>query len=188
MPIEFERFKNSCKSYTPQEGDILSIKPANIPHTFHCKVVKADIRSEMHFMNHGSLLYVFAPQRDGSFLIHDRSSLISVNIFRFDQRLPETFELSGNEPVRAWEKQLDIGIEGSMFGEFVTDAQAAAYADDHRIVKLKDKDDCNIAVPFYDCNSNKMDHIPKIQLQSGFTTERGVLRVITLWLTRNQIV
>lgn len=182
--IEFVNFYRSNQKYIPINGDILELQLKEMPYQFHCKVICNKIESGVEFINHCALVYIFAPQKDGLFLIHNQSSLISVVIFPFDDSLPKEFRLIGNEPVKEWETSLDVGIEGSLFGEFITDDQIDYYKNSHRVVKLQDKKNCNIAVPFYDCDFNKLDHIPNIQLQSGYTTKRGIFQIIALWLDK----
>lgn len=182
--IEYEQFRKRRIKYLPQAGDVFYIKPKGTDCFFHCKIIENSIISESSFVNNCSLVYLFAPQ-DGLFMTHSQESLISVIIFYFNDQLPIAFEMIGNEDVRKWEKDVDLGIEGLFSAKMLPDTEVDEYTIDHKIVKMKNGD--NIALPFYDCKANILDHVPKIQLPLGYTTERGLFEITDNWLKKNNM-
>ena len=183
--IEYEQFRKRRIKYLPQAGDVFYIKPKGIDRFFHCKIIENSIVSEDPFVNNCSLVYLFAPQ-DGLFITHSPDSFISAIIFYFNDQLPETFEMIGNEELKKWEKDVDIGIEGKFSAKMIHDTEVYGYTIDHKVIKMRNGD--NIAIPFYDCKANILDHVPKIQLPLGYTTERGLFEITDNWLKKNNMV
>lgn len=160
-----------------RKGAFFEIKSSDGSKKAHCKIIIPEIKSEDVFVNGCSLVYIYPEKRTDnmSVIFHTLAALASMKIIYLKEKIPRVLKYIGTEPVFEQELNLDVGIKSGSRGEWIEPPQIQAYEKDHLIVKTEKG---YIAVPFYDVNNERLDHIPEIQLEEGYTTVSGLIKAV----------
>ena len=157
------------------KGVFFEVKTADSTSCVHCKIITPQVISDDQFVDGCSLVYLYSGNICGNMTVvqHTPNSLFSMKMIYLKERIPRKLTYIGTEPVFKWELNMDIGIRSVSRGEWITSDQIQEYQNDHLIARL---DKGYLAIPFYDVNNVRLDHIPHIQLDEVCTTVRGLLK------------
>lgn len=157
------------------KGVFFKVKTADSTSCVHCKIITPQVISDDPFVDGCSLVYLYSGNICDNMTVvqHTPNSLFSMKMIYLKEGIPRDLAYIGTEPVFEWELNIDIGIKSVLRGEWIASDQIQEYQNDHIIAQLEKG---YIAIPFYDVNNVRLNHIPHIQLEEVCTTINGLLK------------
>ncbi len=157
-------------------GDMFSYKYDEV--WYCCLVAYKNVWSQFPMAANSDIMLLFGRKFDAQPNMPDLVDLLSSDIVAFRTILPKNkpkqYVYIGNYMV----PRLDVGLRGD--GVFISNADTSELKINHTIINCADGR--NIAVPYFDFNGDKLDHVPQIKVgNSIFHCTKGIDSIIGMY-------
>lgn len=143
-----------------------------------CLVAAKNVWSQFPMAAMTDMIYLFTKKFDAQPLMPELMDLLSSDIIAFrtilPKRKPKQYMYIGEYAI----PKLDIGLKGE--GIFIPDYDISKFKNNHTIINCMDGQ--NIAVPYFDMQGKKMNHIPMLKVGNTiFHCTKGVNEIIEMY-------